>query len=207
MNALDVLVLLAYVSLVVELVVFPIPSEASTLQLLAARRTNCRDALGIARRRPLWQKALRYFVPTAIGVVLFVLPLVAVLVPSVRQSLGFFAAAPRAIAAIGAALVVAGRLTTFTSVLQLRRARRTQQQPGGWFVVSRNPGLLGMYAFYVGLCCVYPNPWLWLGAQLYVANMHQRVRMEEAHQAARQGASWRRYAARVPRYLPLPGLR
>ena len=50
-------------------------------------------------------------------------------------------------------------------------------------------------------------PWLWLGLPLYVSNMHNRVLMEEAFLHARHGEVWRAYAARVPRYLPLPGLR
>ncbi len=199
----ELVVLLAYASLVVELTVFPIPSEASTWQLLAtaapADGTAAADALQAARARPAAQKLLRFLLPTALGVALWLLPLACILVPGVAGVVG---ATP--IAALrwpGMALVGLGRALTFTSVLQLRAQRRRGGGPGWLFRRSRNPGLLGMFACYLGLCCLCPTPLLWLGLPLYLGNMHARVRIEEAHLLARHGAAWRAYAARVPRYL------
>jgi protein-S-isoprenylcysteine O-methyltransferase Ste14 len=98
-------------------------------------------------------------------------------------------------------LLVAGRAITFTSVLQLRAQRRAGGGPRWLFRRSRNPGLVGMFASYAGLCCLFGSPLLWVGLPLYVANMHGRVRMEEAHLAQRSGEQWRAYAAAVPRYV------
>lgn len=202
MNAVDAVVLLAYASLVVELTLFPIPSEASTWQLLGATAptggAGTDDALQAARGRSVAQKLLRYALPTTLGVALWLLPLACILAPGVAAAVG---ALPVAwLVGPGVALVALGRAITFVSVLQLRAQRRRVGQ--GWlFRRSRNPGLVGMFACYLGLCCLFPSPLLWLGLPLYVGNMHARVRFEEAHLLARHGAAWSTYAARVPRYI------
>jgi protein-S-isoprenylcysteine O-methyltransferase Ste14 len=133
-------------------------------------------------------------------------PLLCIAVPSVRAVLCPWQHPAGTV--VGVALVVLGRVVTFTSVLQLRRRRR---QGGacatGWFRWSRNPGLCGMFLLYAGLAAMFGAPLLWCGAPVYFANMHRRVRLEEAHLAAAAGSAWPEYALRVPRYLPLPGLR
>lgn len=207
MDLTDVVALVAYGSLILELTVFPIPSEASTLDLL----THCREdpatsgALAQARNRSLANKVLLFLLPTAIGVVLFLLPLLAVLWPPLRQV--FFPMTLDALGNAGLVLIVAGRLLTFSSVLQLRSAKRRASIPAGLFACSRNPGLVGMFVFYLGLCLAFGGPWLWLGIPLYFGNMHHRVRLEEAQLTATHGDRWRHYQQRVARYLPLPGLR
>jgi len=204
-NAPDYVVLCAYASLLVELVVFPIPSEASVVQLVGKHGSGDAPALAAARAASLPARLLRYLLPTAACVALFLLPLAVTLVPATREAL-----APWSHAALlwpGLFLVVAGRTITFWSVLQLRAAKRRDELPGGAFLRSRNPGLVGMFVVYAGLCLAIGGPWLWLGAPLYFANMHARVKLEEANLDARYSSSWRDYAHRVPRYLPFPGLR
>jgi len=200
MNVVDAVVLAAYASLLVELTVFPIPSEASTWQLATTRPVDRdADALERARGRSFAQKMLFYFVPTATCVLLWLVPLAVVFVPAVGEALGCMRL--DALVVPGVALVVLGRAITFASVLQLRAQRRTGGDPRWLFRRSRNPGLVGMFTCYAGLCCMFGSPLLWLGLPLYVANMHVRVRMEEAHLSARLGDAWRDYAVRVPRYV------
>ncbi|MBL9076434.1 MAG: isoprenylcysteine carboxylmethyltransferase family protein [Planctomycetes bacterium] len=202
MTAVDVVVLVAYATLVLELCGFPIPSEASTWQLLGSHGTGPAapaDALQQARARSLPRKLLCFLLPTALGVVAWLAPLACMVVPALADALGCTRIA--ALQWPGAGLVALGRTITFTSVLQLRAQRRHGGAPRFWFRRSRNPGLLGMYVCYLGLCVVYGSPLLWAVLPLYVANMHGRVRIEEAHLAARHGAAWTDYAARVPRYL------
>ena len=91
-------------------------------------------------------------------------------------------------------------------MLQLRRRHERVDTFAefGLFRHSRNPGLVGMYAFYLGLCFLFPCAVLFLGLVPYVGNMHHRVRMEEGQLAERLGDEYRAYLARVPRYAPLP---
>jgi hypothetical protein len=118
-NAVDVVVLAAYVSLLVEITCLPIPSEASTWQLLAHSGDGGAGALAAARRRSFAVKVLSYALPTMVGVVLFLVPLLCIAVPSVRAVLCPWQHPAGTVA--GVALVVLGRVVTFTSVLQLRR--------------------------------------------------------------------------------------
>ncbi|MFK7739338.1 MAG: isoprenylcysteine carboxylmethyltransferase family protein [Planctomycetota bacterium] len=209
MNAADIVLIAAYASLVVELVAFPIPSEASVWQLVVTGGDGDGDGdapeLVAARRSPLAKRLLLFLLPTALCIALFLVPLVVVAAPSTQAIL-----APMRHEAWlwpGLGLVWLGRFICFGSVLQLRTAKRNDALPAGMFRISRNPGLIGMWTMYGGLCAVIGGPWLWLGAPLYFLNMHTRVRLEEANLDARYTSSWREYVRRVPRYLPLPGLR
>jgi protein-S-isoprenylcysteine O-methyltransferase Ste14 len=205
-SAVDAVVLLAYATLLLELVVFPIPSEASTLQLLRAARTAdaapAADSLAVTRTWSPGRKLLLLFLPTAIGVLAFLVPPLAILVPAVGEFVPVVERLPFVV--LGVLLIAVGRTLTFVSVLQLRAWRRRRDGSGdrnGLFAWSRNPGLCGMFVFYSGLCVLYPHPCLWLVLPLYVANMNHRVSMEEAHLLATHGDAWRDYARVVPRYF------
>jgi protein-S-isoprenylcysteine O-methyltransferase Ste14 len=207
--ALDVVAVAAYATLLLELTVFPIPSEASTWQLLAPETDSQGTELDRAQRRSRAGKLLGYALPTVVGVV--ALPAAA------RGDPGAGVAGSRATlcwsthpAAMlgGMAAIVGGRLLTFGSVLQLRATRqRGGGPPGGLFRWSRNPGLVGMYLGYVGLTVGYSMPLLALVLPLYLWNMHRRVRLEESQLQHTLGSAWASYATHVPRYLPFPGLR
>ena len=207
MSFTDITILLAYGTLVIELTVFPIPSEASTLNLLRHDHPEnpSTDALSKARGRSRASKLLKFFLPTSIGVFLFALPLLATLWPQLRTA--FFPIALDDATNLGLACIIAGRMLTFCSVLQLRSAKRRNCIPNGLFIYSRNPGLVGMFSFYIGLCLTLGGPWLWLGLPLYLMNMHHRVCLEEAQLTATHGDRWRNYQQRVARYFPIPGLK
>lgn len=203
MNALDIVVVLAYATLLVEITVFPIPSEASTWQLLAEQGGGTGE-LQVARRRSLASKLAFFALPTAVGVAAWLVPLLTVVWPSWRSHV---VEPGSAIGIVAMTAMAMGRGTTFLSVLQLRAARRAGQAPRGLFAWSRNPGLVGMYVCFAGLVLAAGMPLLWGALPFYVANMHVRVRLEEAHLRQRLGQAWADYIAAVPRYLPVPGLR
>ena len=72
--------------------------------------------------------------------------------------------------------MLCGQAVTFVSVLQLRRHKiQSELQHSGLFRWSRNPGLVGMYVFYLGLCFLFPCVVLFVGLIPYVWNMHTRV--------------------------------
>lgn len=213
MDPVAIVVLGAYVSLLLELVCFPIPSEASTYQILFEDDERDPHVAGAplagARGRTSLGKLLRYLLPTALGVALFAIPPIALLVPELPQGLwpihGLETPAARW---LGIGLVVAGRAITFLSALQLRRQKRANNlQARGLFLLSRNPGLVGMYLFYLGNAFLFPCVVLFLGFLPYVLNMHRRVLMEEGHLLGSIGEDYRRYAEQVPRYLRMPLLR
>ncbi len=208
MELVPLVVLGAYVSLIVELVFFPIPSEASTFQIFFKGGAGSAEhdvSLDRARRRALGGKLLFYLLPTGLCVLLFLLPLALLAHPPLRDRLGPVPALETSgWVAAGIALVLAGRALTFTSVLQLRRHKRDGTLgAAGLFERSRNPGLVGMYLCYMGNALLFPCVVLLAGILPYVWNMHQRVLMEEEHLARSLGSEYKSYLDRVPRYLPL----
>lgn len=207
MTGLEWLMALAYGTLVLEMVVFRVPSEASTFQLFFPRDADDprakRSALRSAQRRSVAAKLLFYLFPTALGVGLFAIPLVAAFRPElIDLLLPVESLEGPGVRGAGVVLVVLGRFLTLGSMFQLRRRQREGQlSAAGLFRWSRNPGLVGMYAFYLGAALVFPCVVLFVGFLPYVLNMHQRVLMEEHHLAAVLGPEYRVYLESVPRYL------
>ena len=208
----ELVVLLSYASLLLELVVFPVPSEASTYQLLTreAPRAPEQDRLSRARERPRSWKLLGYFLPTATVVVLFLIPLVWIAFPATRD--WFFplrSLENDGVRLLGMAVIVLGRAIAFLAALQLRQVQSAGSglAARGLFNHSRNPILIGMYTFYLGLFLVSPCWVLLLGFFPYVINMHRRVLMEESHLSHSFGEDYTAYRRSVPRYLLRNSLR
>ena len=204
-DARAVLVLIGFGSLLSELMRFPVPSEASVYQLLFRSGDPGDDGTPLARARrasPL-RKVVTFLLPTAIGVVLFLIPLAT----AVWRPLIDYLVPLRSLETVwslwgGGLLVTGGRVLTFVSVLQLReRTIPGTLRTSGLFRWSRNPGLLGNYGFYLGLCCLFPCGVLFVGLVPYVWNMHVRVLMEESHLGSRFGTAYASYKTRVPRYV------
>lgn len=201
MTWLDAFVLAGYASLLAELLLLPVPSEASTWQLFRPRSPSD-GVLARAQARSAPAKLLAYLLPTALGVALFLLPLAAALVPGLRADLPWSVAPGEWLLALGLWLVAGGRALTIKTAIGLRRQRRRGGlRQHGLFAWSRNPGLLGMFAFYLGNCALCPSLVLLLGLPLYLWNMHRRVRLEEAHLQGAHGPAYSEYRERVPRYL------
>lgn len=193
-----------YASVLVELVAFPVPSEASTRRLLAPRGAGHELAPALQRARSgRWpRKVVCYAVPTALGVVLFLLPPVAMLVPAVADLLAPLPGHP-ALRAAGAALIVGGRAVTFAGVIALRAARGARLTASGPFACTRNPVIVGMHALHLGAIAIVPSPWLIALLVVHAFDMHRRARLEEAQLRHRHGDAYAEYARRVPRYVGL----
>lgn len=204
MSWLDWYVVTAYASLAAELILLPVPSEASTWQLFRPRTrvagSGCE--LGRAQSLPAPSKLLGYLLPTAVVILLFLLPLLCAIVPGMRERMPWSITPGQWLLAAGLWLVAAGRALTIKTAIGLRRQRRRGGlRQHGLFSWSRNPGLIGMFAFYLGNCALCPSLVLLLGLPLYAWNMHRRVRMEEAWLLDVHGTAYATYAERVPRYL------
>lgn len=207
LDVFDLVLLTAFGSLLLELVVFHVSSEASTYQVFTGSPSPgtdpASDPLAYARTRAPWVKIVAYLLPTTLGVLCFVVPLANVFVPTIRENLlpieGLARPIPRW---VGAVFVVGGRCITFSAVIQMRRRQRAGVlQPGGLFRWSRNPGLVGMYLFYLGASLMTPCIVLFAGFVPYVWNMHRRVLMEECHLRRSLGEPYVAYVGSVPRYL------
>jgi protein-S-isoprenylcysteine O-methyltransferase Ste14 len=122
---------------------------------------------------------------------------------------GLGAANGRALAA-GGALVVVGLVLGVLSILEFKRSD-TSPIPGepstalieaGLYRFTRNPIYIGMVILYVGLAIVLTSAWMLL-LLIPALMILQRgvVEREEAYLKAKFGDAYRRYQARVPRWL------
>ena len=183
---------------------FAVPSEASTRGLFCGADHPGSGALETAQRSPVSRKLLRYLLPTAVGVVLFVTPLAVAMDPGLRPWMAPFAGDHSWLVLVSLVFILFGRLITMLAAWQLRScARRGDQslQVTGLFRRSRNPILVGLYLFYAGNCIWLPSAVTWGGFSLYVWAMHHRVLMEEGLLLARFKGEYLAYFERVPRYV------
>ena len=193
MDLAHAIVLMAYAAMALELRFFAVPSVVST-----------RQELQRAHARSLVVK-LALVAPIVLIDLLFLLPPVLVLAPGLIAYLGPVPQlAVPAVRWTGVALIVIGKILTPLLVPPLRRAlEQGTLARSGCFAYSRHPGLLGMFAFYLGNALVFPCAVLFAGFPCYLLYMHRRALMEEALLRERFPAEYDEYAARVPRYLGL----
>jgi len=75
-------------------------------------------------------------------------------------------------------------------------------EEGGLYGRTRNPQVLGFFLYATGFAVHWPS-WYALGwLLLFLPVFHMMVRTEEEYLLQVHGESYRRYCARVPRYLP-----
>ena len=201
-------ILLGYASLLLELTALHVPSVASSRAIW----TGPRDA-GVAyspsyRRvfalsRPA--KLLRFFLPLLITWGVYLYPLVTRW--GVRDPFGDHLFATSVLSdALAACLILAGRAVALVTAVTLRSAGggdgdaalRTQ----GVFSHSRNPGLVGMFAFVAGLWLAGPSLAMLAGMVIYALHMDFKVRMEEDYLQNRFAESYGEYRRRTRRYWP-----
>lgn len=114
--------------------------------------------------------------------------------------------------AIGIAGIVAGVGFDLSAMIWMRRHRAnilpnraaTALVTSGPFAISRNPIYLGNLLLVAGAAFAFANPWFLPAGIIAAFGVHHlAIRREEAHLAARFGASWAAYAAKTPRWLLL----
>ena len=200
-NALLLTVILAYGTLVLELAVFPIPSEASALSLWNRPRT------------------LRERLPTAVAalpaLLLYLTP-VGATVSEVAGAAAVFRPVNSVSAQTGMVLVWIGSMLHLTATLVFRRktaalggahqGNAATLVESGPFSVSRNPIALGLMlcAFGWGLLIGPTQVWnavAMLAALYTVLYLDRKVRIEERAVLEKLGPAYALYTLRVARYL------
>ena len=194
----------AYFSLLVELLFFPVPSVASTYQLVLVDDTGKKTSSRFDRIKhwQVWKKVLFLIIPAVVNVAVFLFPFFMLLgifeyqiISNQPLSLG-----------VGILLVIFGRLITFLSIIQIRKINRSSNQQKflhqkGWFKWSRNPGLLGMYMFIFGVWCFFSHPLFLVGILFYMTYMHFKILLEEDYLIEKFGKTYQEYLKQTKRYL------
>ncbi|MEO0438738.1 MAG: methyltransferase [Pseudomonadota bacterium] len=202
-------VILAYLSLALELVIIPVPSAVSAIALINSERAQGQS----------WTRQFRWLFPALVNIAVFAVPLLQScfwLGQVLVQSDGADPAAnareglPIAALFLGTLLVAVGRSLTVSVALAMRSSKALGLMNGtlelplqdrGVFQYRRNPGLLGMYLFALGVLMLKPSLWFALGFGHYIWHMHRRILMEEDYLVDRFGRDYEAYLDRTRRYV------
>lgn len=205
---LTAVIVAAYASLLVELAVLRVPSVASSLSIW--RRKDALVAAFSAPYRRLFDlakpwKLLLLGVPLLVVYAVYLYPLLNIVAgPDLLGDYLF--ASPRALEILGILSIAFGRTLSVLTAWELRQRRTgggasSALHTSGVFRWSRNPGLVGMYAFCGGIWLTMPSAALLAGILVYIVYMDLKVRMEEDYLKNTFGAEYMGYRSRTGRYI------
>jgi len=203
----EVAILLCYMTLAIELTLLHVPSVSSFRSIWLANDELV--ALHSGKYRRLFQlskaaKLVFFLPPLAVVYAVFLHPLATVLLPQYQPFESVYE--PRLTAQIAAiAMAITGRVTSLYSVVSLVRSRKSTQfenlLTNGIFGHSRNPGLVGMYAMFIGFWLAMPSWEFLLGVVWYFLYMNFKVNMEEDYLANKHGREYELYRENSARYI------
>ncbi len=170
-----------YLSFILDLWIWPIPSETSTRSLLQTGNTSSIQSIGLLVRH-------------LISLVIFMAPLaIAILKYPMLEQTGIMV-----IAGIGLALV--GRIFSLFGSYMLRN-KRSDLVTNSIFSITRHPIAMGMHFTLFGVILAVGEWPLWIGVPFYLWNMDDKIRQEEKLLEKQYGIKYRSYMVKTPRYL------
>ncbi|WP_316635711.1 methyltransferase [uncultured Flavobacterium sp.] len=175
-----------YLSLLIELIFFHVPSVANTQNFFKKNNNYAIDEseyIAKIYKWPMWKKIMILAVPFFFINVYFLLPFL-YFFPNLHESKWLVFETNTWLIFIGTLCVITGRLITFGSMLYMRKENKQIQNSfklhvKGIFNYSRNPGLDGMFLFFTGFGILFPSFLIWGGLILYFFYMRFRVKIEE----------------------------
>lgn len=198
-------VVLAYLSLVIELLFFPVPSVASTYQLAykaneSIQKTEEKGKIGVVKEWSFLKKIFLLILPSIINIIVFVAPLIIVFC---YQE---FVQKEMYLLILGILVVILGRGITFFAAISIRNNNKQEGtsfelKEKGIFAKSRNPIVVGTHLFIIGLLLITPNWLLLIGVVFYLGYMHFKILLEEDFLQLHFGNTYLEYKNLTRRYL------
>lgn len=178
------MVLIIYVSFLLDFLVWPVPSEASTFSII-----NSDISIN--------------FIYKILLVLVFAANLVFYLIPLALSIYYLFLGSIPAniqIAILGILISILGRVISLKSAIQLRESG-SGIVCNSLFKYSRNPISLGLHVSIAGLLIIFGNWYLWLFFTIYLLNIHYKIKIEENELYKKYGLIYDTYKKNTPRYL------
>jgi len=109
----------------------------------------------------------------------------------------------------GVLLILMGRFISLYGLMTLRpvnslwfsKAVPNQLVVNGAFRASRNPVLVGMHLFFLGVSLVFFSPWVWFGYLIFAVSSHRKVLRDEFRLVQEYGKPYLEYMRVTPRYV------
>ena len=178
MNLLSYLIIIAYLTLVIELIFFPVKSQGSTYRLI-------REGKGKPLERILAVLS-NIFV---IGIIIY--PLVNLYFNWHLLSTSYW------MISFGIILVGIGRWLSFGAMVQLRRNSKILHQDK-FFKLTRNPNIDGTITFLIGMWFLVPSTIYFFTSILVFIYLKNRAKMEEKYLIEIFGKKYLDYKNKTP---------
>ncbi len=205
-----ILICLYYLSILLEIVLIPVPSVASTYQLVfpsdEIRAVLQPDSLLFKIQQWGWPtKIVVVILPYMISTLAYCWPLVFIFLDKMgylhldlNSYVGWMV--------LGIALLVVGRWITLSSTWAIRQ---NNSQEGGEFDLktegifrrSRNPIALGLHVGMLGMNLIFPSVYFALATVVYLCNIHFRILLEEDFLLHMFREEYPVYLSKTRRYL------
>ncbi|MEQ9303251.1 MAG: methyltransferase [Marinoscillum sp.] len=175
------------VSILAEIVLIPVPSVASTVQLARNQRRSA---------------VLLSLISLPIIYSTFCFPLLnSWLFPTSKPLFQSYWTL-----GLGVLMIIIGRWITVRSAFDIHRTNRSLDRQttivtNGLFRFSRNPGIVGMVITLLGLWFTWPHPLMALGIVYYCGYMHYKILLEEHYLSGKFPKTYSNYCLTTKRYL------
>lgn len=193
------LVVLLFLSLVVELTCFHVPSVANTQVFFTSHEEKI-NMYSKYRNIFYWsknKKIVLLLIPHFVNMTVFIIPLYYLF--STNPSINFWSVA-------GFMVALIGRSFTFYSMIYLRNNNSQNNDDftlhdKGPFSKMRNPGLTGMLLFFLGLNIIWPSIIMAIALLYYFCYNHFRILIEEDFLKVMYKEKYIQYFKKVNRYF------
>lgn len=180
------IIVFIYLSFAMDFLLWRVPSEASTSNLLGQSQTH------------FIHKAFLGGV-FALSLTLYLAPLLL----AIRMLAEAEATRFTLLYLIGLSVSIAGRAITLTAAKILAANSSKKLMTRSLFRWSRNPVVLGLHLTFFGMLLIFPYWWLGAGFVFYLVNIHYKVKIEERHLVSIYGSAYSQYKKSTPRYILL----
>jgi len=197
-----------YISIALELVMFHVPSVASSRNIWTPKSGIIKYYTGKYREifdMGIWKKILFFTLPLGIVYIMYLIPFF-YLFEYKTGKLNILFQTYYVHFILGIFLMILGRYITFSSVLTIRKENEQTNDSfklhtDGLFSKMRNPGLLGLYMFFIGIWIVFPSLYLLVGILTYIMYMHFKILMEENFLKNKYGDEYKVFLTKSRRYI------
>ena len=206
LDVIEILIIVTYVSLLIEIIVFPVPSVASSFQLIIRKKSLPNKFLyNKVQNLNLWQKIILLAFPSLLSVIAYCIPLILIMI-SKFSDVSFEKTEKTELILIAFLLILTGRIVSLFSVMKIRRYNRQKGKSfdlktSNIFSISRNPILFGLYISFIGMIILFPKWIMFLAFVYYVVHMHFRILIEESFLKFKFGNKYVNYQNQTKRYF------
>ncbi len=181
----SVIVVLFYLSFMIEFLLWPVPSEASTGHLMNNWRSNRTT------------HNLIYLIIFIFNALFTLAPLVVSLYSMFYRDLFQI----DIFTYIGLALAMTGRVISVSGAYILHKSNLEFLVTDSMFKWSRNPISLGLFITFFGLILVIPHFLIIIGYIVFVLNINFKISIEEKFLQRKYGKKYHDYIRSTPKYL------